>query len=92
MNISYTEDIWSISELKKDTKKVLDHAQQTGRPVIVTVNGKAESVILDVHVFERYIKLNNLTQLLAPAEEDINKGRVKSARSFLKEFKNGKKI
>ncbi len=51
--ISLSEDIRSVTELKRNTRDILDHLHATGRPVILTVNGKADSVLLDVHVYEK---------------------------------------
>jgi hypothetical protein len=58
----------------------------------VTVNGKPDAVLLDVEVFEKKLKSLNLGLLLAEAEADVNKGRTREARTFLKEFKGSAKI
>jgi len=92
MVVSITEDIKSASELKKHMREVFDHVHKTGRPVIVTVNGRPDVVLLDAAVFENKLKALNLSQLLAEAEADICSGRTQSARAFLKSLKNGKKI
>ncbi|MCK9418190.1 MAG: type II toxin-antitoxin system Phd/YefM family antitoxin [Nitrospirae bacterium] len=90
--ISLSEDIRSVTELKRNTRDILDHLHATGRPVILTVNGKADSVLLDVHVYEKNLHAGNLAKLLAPAERDAESGRTRPARDFLKEFKHAKKI
>lgn len=90
--ISLSEDIRSVTELKRNTRDILDHLHATGRPVILTVNGKADSVLLDVHVYEKHLHAGNLAKLLAPAERDAASGRTRPARAFLKEFKHAKKI
>jgi prevent-host-death family protein len=90
--ISLSEDIRSVTDLKRNTRDILDHLHSTGRPVILTVNGKADSVLLDVHVYEKYLNAGNLARLLAPAEQDAASGRTRPARDFLKEFKHAKKI
>ena len=56
MSISIKEDITSVSDLKKRTNEILKQMHRTGRPIIVTVNGKPEAVLLDVEVFERKLK------------------------------------
>ena len=61
------------------------------RPVILTVNGRADSVLLDVRVYERYMQAGNLAKLLAPAEREVEAGRTCPARDFLKEFKRAKR-
>jgi prevent-host-death family protein len=90
--ISPSEDIRSVTDLKRNTRDILDHLHATGRPVILTVNGKADSVLLDVLVYERHLQAGNLAKLLAPAELDIESGRTRSARDFLEEFKRVEKI
>ncbi len=92
MTISITEDIRSITELKRNTNAVLNQIHKTKRPVILTVNGKAEAVILDAKEYEKITKAFNLLKLLALAEEDIKEGRYTEAKHFFKEFKSGKEI
>ena len=92
MAISIIEDIRSITDLKRNTSAVLDQIHRTKRPVILTVNGKAEAVIVDAREYEKTTRAFNLLKLLAPAEEDIKEGMHVEAREFFKEFKRDKKI
>lgn len=92
MALSITEDIRSITDLKRNTNSVLDQIHKTKRPVVLTVNGKAEAVILDAKEYEKITYAFNLLKLLVPAEEDIIAGRYKEAKDFFKEFKRDKKI
>lgn len=91
-DISPSEDIRSVTDLKRNTRQILDHLHATGRPVILTVNGRADSVLLDVRVYEMHLQAGNLAKLLAPAEWEVEKGQTRPARGFLKEFKRAKKI
>ncbi len=90
--ISPSEDIRSVTDLKRKTREILDHLHTTGRPVILTVNGRADSVLLDVRVYEKHLQAANLVKLIAPAEQDVEGGRTRSARDFVREFKRAKKI
>lgn len=92
MPFSLTEDVKTVSELKKSLRAVLDQMRETGRPVVVTVNGKPDAVLIDVETFERKLKALNLVGLLSEGEEDIRRGRTRSASAFLKELKRAKKI
>ena len=87
-----TDDIRSITELKRNTREILDQIHQTGRPVVLTVNGKADAVLIDAKSFDKYLSASNMTRLLAPAEADMSAGRTRSIRSFLREFKRARKI
>ncbi|MEI7648471.1 MAG: type II toxin-antitoxin system Phd/YefM family antitoxin [Methanomicrobiales archaeon] len=92
LQINPSEDIRSVTDLKRHTRDILDHLHLTGRPIILTVNGRADSVLLDVKVYEKHFQAGNLAKLLAPAEQDVESGRFRSAREFVKGFKRARKI
>ena len=92
MTLSITEDIRSITDLKRNTNSVLEQIHKTKRPVVITVNGKAEAVLMAAKEYEKITNAFNLLKLLIPAEEDIGNNRYKEAKTFFKEFKRGKKI
>ena len=92
MSVSIMEDIKSVSDLKKKTNEIFKQMHRTGRPIIVTVNGKPDAVLLDVEIFERKLKALNLGFLLTQAETEVKEGHTRQARDFLKEFKRSAKI
>lgn len=92
MALSITEDIRSITELKRDTSAILKQLHATGRPVVLTVNGKAEAVIMDAAEYEKTTRALNMLKLLVPAEEDAKDGRVREAASFFAEFRRDRDI
>ena len=92
LQISPSEDIRSVTDLKRHTKDILDQLHATGRPIILTVNGRADSVLLEVKVYEKHFQVGNLAKLLATAEQDVERGRTRSAREFVKGFKRARKI
>jgi len=92
VGMNLLDDIRSVTELKRKTKEILDHVRKTGRPVVLTVNGKADAVLLDAKTYEMHLSASNMAKLLAPAEADVHAGRTRPARSFLREFKIAHKI
>jgi len=90
--ISPSEDIRSVTDLKRHTRDILDQLHATRRPIILTVNGRADSVLLDVRAYEELLRAGNLAELLTPAERDIERGKTRPMREFMQEFKRGKKI
>ena len=92
MSLIISEDIKSVSELKKKTNEIFRQMHHTGRPIIVTVNGKPDAVLLDVEVFEKKLRSLNLGVLLAEAENDVKEGYTRDARDFIKEFQEGAKV
>jgi prevent-host-death family protein len=87
MPISVTEDIRSVSELKRDTKKIFRHLHETGRPLVVTVKGRPDVVLLDAAVYEKRLAEINLTRLMSEAEADVREGRVRPAREAMKDIR-----
>src|SRR5262245_48987375 len=78
------EDIRSVTELKRKTREILDQVRRTGRPVVLTVNGKADAVLIDAKTYEKHLSASNMAKLLAPAELDVREGRTRSMRTFLR--------
>ncbi len=92
MPINLAEDIRSVTELKRNTRDILQQIHRTGRPVVLTVNGKADAVLMDAKTYEKHLRASNISRLLIAAEEDVKSKRVRPVRSFLKEFKSARKI
>ena len=86
------EDIRPLADLENNTGEILKQLRETGRPIVLTVKGKADAVLMDAKTYEKHLRAANLSRLLVPAEADVAAGRVRSARSFLKEFKSARKI
>lgn len=92
MSVSLTEDVKTVSELKKNLRAVFQQVHRTGRPVVVTVKGKPDMVLMDASVYERKLRALNVAALLAEGEEDIRRGRTRPAREFFQEFRRARKI
>ena len=87
-----TDDIRSVTELKRKTREILTQIRSTGRPVVLTVNGKADAVLMDARTFEKHLSASNLAKLIAPAEDDVRARRTRPMGTFLREFKRARKI
>ena len=92
MGVNIVEDIFSVSELKRNTNAVIKQVHKTGRPVILTVNGRAQAVVLDAAEYEKQISAFELMHLLIEAEDNIKERDTKEARSFFKELRREKNI
>jgi prevent-host-death family protein len=92
MPLSLTDDVKTVSEVKQNLRAVLGQIKETGRPVVVTVNGKPDAVLIDVETYERKLRSLNLVGLLAEGERDVQGGRTRPASAFLRDLKRAKKI
>ncbi|MEB3190008.1 MAG: type II toxin-antitoxin system Phd/YefM family antitoxin [Snowella sp.] len=59
--IDLSRDIQSLSTFKRNTNELIIQMKETGNPVVLTVNGKAELVVQDA---ESYQKLLNSIEYL----------------------------
>ena len=68
MSYSLTEDFKTLAELQDEAASILKQMQQTGRPVVITVEGKPAAILLEVATYERKLKAANMAHLIAEAE------------------------
>ena len=92
MSFHLTEDSKTLAELAKDAKAIVKSVHRTGRPVVVTLDGKPGVVILDAESFEKKQQADRMRAMLLESEADIQAGRTRPAAEFFKELLRGKKI
>jgi prevent-host-death family protein len=92
MGARLAEDVKSVTEFKKQIREVFTRLHRTGRPVVITVKGRPDVVLLDAAVFERKLSALNLRALLAEGEADVATGRTRPARAAIKALRRAAKI
>ena len=87
--INLSQDIHPLTDFKRNTSDFMSKMKKTRRPVVLTVNGKAELVVQDAksyqQILERLERLEGVEAIrlgIAAAED----GRVKPARQALVEL------
>jgi prevent-host-death family protein len=50
--IDVTQDIHSLTTFKRNSSGLMKRMKKTGRPRVLTVNGKAEAVLLDAAAYQ----------------------------------------
>ena len=76
--VNYAEDIVPLSSFRADVTRLMAQTRQTHRPVIVTQNGRAANVFLDVADYQKLIDRVDLMMDIYKGENDIAAGRVHS--------------
>lgn len=90
--LDIANDIQSLSYFKRNSAELMERMKDTGNPVVLTVNGKAEVVIQDAAAYQRLVKLAEkaeMIEFLRESKQDADAGRTVEARSFLQSL--GKK-
>jgi len=76
--VNYAEDIVPLSSFRADVTRLMTQTRQTHRPIVVTQNGKAANVFLDVNDYQKLIDKVDLMRDIYAGEQDIAAGRVHS--------------
>lgn len=71
-----SRDIISITRLKTDAAELVRQATEEGRTFVVTQNGAARVVVMDIAEFERLENTLALLKMIAQGEADIAAGRT----------------
>lgn len=50
-------DIYSLTDFQRKTREHIERLKETGRPEVLTVNGRAEIVVQDAESYERLLEL-----------------------------------
>lgn len=84
--VNLSEDIHPLTEFKRNTVEMMKLMKKKRRPVVLTVNGKAELVVQDArsyqHMLERLDHLET-AEAIHQGLRDAKEGRVSDARSAL---------
>ena len=78
MNISLKEDINSLSYFKTNFNKLLKKLEKNHRPIILTQNGKAAGVFLDIETWENLLKKIKILKLINEGEISFNNEKSKT--------------
>ena len=78
--LDINRDINSLSNFKRNTPEFLRQLKETGHPIVLTINGKAELVVQDTASYQKLIELAEQAEELemtrrAVAEMRAGRGR-----------------
>ncbi|MCQ2367874.1 MAG: type II toxin-antitoxin system Phd/YefM family antitoxin [Kiritimatiellae bacterium] len=77
--VNFAEDIVPLSSFRSDVTRLMTQTRTTHRPVVVTQNGRASTVFLDVNDYQELLDKADLAMELYKGEQDIQAGRVLSS-------------
>jgi PHD/YefM family antitoxin component YafN of YafNO toxin-antitoxin module len=88
--LNLKSDIDSLSNFKRNTPEFLRQLKESGHPVVLTVNGKAELVVQDTASYQKLIELADRAErmdALKASVEDMKAGRIIPADDVLAELR-----
>jgi prevent-host-death family protein len=69
--LDLSRDIHPLTDFKRNTSEFLAQLKATGRPVILTINGKAEIVVQDARSYQRLLAIAERLETLEAVKEGL---------------------
>lgn len=88
--LDINNDINSLSNFKRNTPEFLRQLKESGHPVVLTINGKAELVVQDTASYQKLVELAERAErmeALRASIEDMRAGKVSPVEDMLAEMR-----
>jgi prevent-host-death family protein len=88
--LNIAKDIQSLTTFRRKSGQFLKQIKKTKRPIVLTVNGKAEAVVQDAKAYQRLLDIAaraDFYEALRQSEDDIAQGRTRPAEEVFAEFR-----
>ena len=85
-----TKDIQPMTTFRNHSAEFMAHIKQTGRPLILTVNGKAAAVVQDAESYQRLLDLAaeaDAAEGIRQGLEDLAGGQSRPAKQVVDELR-----
>jgi prevent-host-death family protein len=93
--VNISKDIHSLTDFKRKTSQLVKQMRETGHPLVLTVNGKAELVVQDVDSYQVLLELVDRMEAVEGIRrglEEMKAGKGRPAEEVFKEIRNKHKI
>lgn len=74
MQVKFSEDVVPLSDLKVNPGKVVNRAQDTHRPILLTSRGRGVAVVQGLEEFERTAEELRFVKAVAQGLMDVREG------------------
>jgi prevent-host-death family protein len=88
--LEISEETQTLDDFQHSATEVIEHLAETGRPLLLTVNGEAKVVVQDAAAYQRLRESAEQLELLAGLErslESMRQGKGRPAREFFAELR-----
>jgi prevent-host-death family protein len=88
--LDITKDIQSLTNFRRKSAQFLKQLKKSKRPVVLTVNGKAEAVVQDAEAYQRLLDIAaraDVHEAIRQGLDDITHGRTRPAREVFNEMR-----
>jgi prevent-host-death family protein len=90
-----SKDIRSLSDFKRNTGELMERMEESGEPMVLTVNGKAKLIVQDAASYQKLMDSLDYSEAVKGIRrglDDVNEGRSKPAGQALDEIRRKHRI
>jgi len=87
MVVNVAENIKPVSYIKSNASDVMDYVYKNKNPMIITKNGEAKAVLIDIETYQKTQDAFALLNIVKLAEDDIKAKRTRRASVVFSEIK-----
>ena len=87
--IDVTRDIRTLTEFKRETTGMIRQMKKTGRPVVLTVKGKAEAVVMDAKSYQAMAERMSAIEGISRGLAAMRRGEFQSVDEAFDEIEKG---
>jgi prevent-host-death family protein len=84
--MKYSTQVKPISYLKSHAAEIVKGISESREPMLITQNGEAKLVVMDVRSYEEHEETLALLKILALGNREIEQGRFRSAQDVFAEM------
>ena len=84
--MSFAEQIKPISYLKSNAADIVKGFAANPQTIIITQNGEAKMVVMDIGTYERQQETTALLKLLSLGKKELQEGKFQSVDNFFAEM------
>ncbi|SPE34332.1 Prevent-host-death family protein [Candidatus Sulfopaludibacter sp. SbA6] len=89
--LDITKDIQTLTTFRRRSGEFMKQLKKSKRPVVLTVNGRAEAVVQDAEAYQRLLDIAaraDVFEAIRQGLDDVARGRTRPAREVFAEFRH----
>jgi len=76
MQVKFSEDVIPLTDLKINPGKVVNHAKETHRPILLTSRGRGVAVVQDLEEYEKKEEERAFMRAVATGMMEVEEGKA----------------
>jgi prevent-host-death family protein len=90
--LDITKDIQPLTTFRRNSREFLRQLKKSKRPLVLTVNGKAQAVVQDAEAYQRLLDIAARADVFEAIRQGLDDGRTRPAREVFAELRQRRGI